>query len=306
VTLVPALAEGEGAASHVTMLQRSPAYVAALPARDVVGNALRRVLPGGAAYAATRWKNVLRSMFYYTLARRRPALMKRLLRQEVQRALGQDYPVDTHFAPRYAPWDERLCIVPDGDLFRALRAGRASIVTDEIETFTEHGVRLRSGEELDADVVVTATGLRLQLLGGIPLVVDGAVVDLARTMAYKGMMYSDVPNLASAFGYTNASWTLKCDLVAQHVCRLLNHMRRHGHVQCTPRQRDPSMAAEPVIDFTSGYVQRALPALPRQGTRAPWRLHQNYVRDLLSLRHGRVDDAAMEFRGAPHAPRPDG
>jgi cation diffusion facilitator CzcD-associated flavoprotein CzcO len=304
VTLVPAMAGGPGAAAHVTMLQRSPTYIAAQPTHDAIGNALRRALPDRAAYAATRWKNVLRSMFFYTLARRRPALFKRALRKEARRALGRDYPIDTHLAPRYEPWDERLCIVPDGDLFQAVRDGRASIVTDHIEAFTETGLRLRSGATLDADVIVTATGLNLRLLSGMTLVVDGEPVDLSRTMAYKGMMYSDVPNLASAFGYTNASWTLKCDLVAEHVCRLLNHMRAHGHARCTPR-RDPAVAEAPVLDFTSGYVQRALASLPKQGTRAPWRLHQNYVRDLVALRLGPVDDPALEFRAAGDRPRGD-
>jgi cation diffusion facilitator CzcD-associated flavoprotein CzcO len=299
VTLVPAMAER---AAHVTMLQRSPTYVAAQPGRDAIANGLRRVLPARAAYAAARWKNVLRGTFFYTLARRRPNLMRRLLRAGARRELGRGYDVDTHFAPHYQPWDQRLCVAPDGDLFRALRGGRASVVTDHVDAFTASGIRLRSGAHLDADVVVTATGLTLRLLGGVALAVDGAPVDLARTVAYKGMMYSDVPNLASAFGYTNASWTLKCDLVAGYVCRLLNHMERRGYVQCTPRRRDPAMAEEPVLDLTSGYVRRAIDALPRQGDRAPWRLHQNYMKDLVTFRFGRVDDEPMEFRRADDRP----
>jgi cation diffusion facilitator CzcD-associated flavoprotein CzcO len=293
VTLVPALAER---AAHVTMLQRSPSYIAALPGEDRIANVLRRALPAGAAYAAARWKNVLRSQLYYTLARRRPALFKRGLRKGITAVLGSGYDVDTHFTPRYEPWDERLCIVPDGDLFHAIRGGKASVVTDQIDTFTGTGIRLKSGAELEADIIVTATGLNVKILAGVTLVVDGRRVDLSKTMAYKGMMYSDVPNLASAFGYTNASWTLKCDLVAQHVCRLLNHMRRNNFVQITPRRIDPSLTEEPVLDFTSGYVRRALPSLPKQGSKAPWRLHQNYVKDLLALRMGRVDDPALEFR----------
>jgi cation diffusion facilitator CzcD-associated flavoprotein CzcO len=259
-----------------------------------VAASLHRRLPERAAYALTRWKNVLLAMFFYTLARRRPALMKKLILGGVRRELGPDYDVAAHFAPRYDPWDERLCLVPDADLFAALRSGRASVVTDQIESFTETGLRLRSGAQLDADLVVTATGLNLELLSGVELVVDGRPVPLSGTMAYKGMMYSDVPNLASAFGYTNASWTLKCELVAEYVCRLLNHMERHGYTVCTPR-RDPGVSEEPVLDFTSGYVQRALPTLPRQGSRAPWRLHQNYVRDLLALRYGAVEDGTMTF-----------
>ena len=301
VTLIPAMADGPGRAAHVTMLQRSPTYVARQPSRDAIANAMERVLPARAAYAIGRWKNVLRAMFYYKLARRRPAVFKRLLRKGVQLELGRDYDLDTHFKPAYEPWDQRLCIAPDGDLFRVIRDGRASVVTDTIERFTEAGIRLRSGAHLDADIVIAATGLNLELLSGITLVVDGQVVDLARTLAYKGMMYSDVPNVASAFGYTNASWTLKADLVAEHVCRLLNHMRRHGYLQVTPRRNDPSVTEQPVLDFTSGYVQRALHSLPMQGSKAPWRLHQNYVKDLIALRLGRVDDPALEFRRADAA-----
>ena len=300
VTLVPAMAAGEGAAAQVIMLQRSPSYVASLPTRDKIANTLRRVLPERMAYAAARWKNVLRGMLYYTLARRKPALFQRMLRKAASHNLGPGYDVDTHFTPRYAPWDQRLCLVPDADLFRAIRSGRAVVVTDTIASFTETGIRLGSGTHLDADIVVAATGLTMKLFAGATLSVDGETVDLSRTMSYKGMMYSGIPNLASALGYTNASWTLKCDLVAEHVCRLLNHMRRRGFVQVTPR-RDPAVAEEPVLSFSSGYVQRALPSLPKQGSRAPWRLHQNYVRDLLALRLGRIDDPALEFRARTRA-----
>ena len=298
VTLVPAMAER---AAHVTMLQRSPTYVVARPAEDGLANRLRRHLPARAAYALTRWKNVLLGMFFYNLARSRPGVMKRLIAKGARRQLGPDYDL-RHFTPQYEPWDQRLCLAPDADLFRAIREGRASVVTDHVETFTETGLRLRSGADLDADIVVTATGLVLKLMSGLQLFVDGAPVDLAKTMAYKGMMYSDVPNLASAFGYTNASWTLKCDLTAEYVCRLLKHMDRHGYAQCTPRVNDPDVREEPIIDFTSGYVRRALDTLPRQGSRTPWRLHQNYVRDVSMLRYGRVDDGAMEFRPAPAGP----
>jgi monooxygenase len=303
VTLVPAMAAGPNAAAQVTMLQRSPSYVAMLPTHDKIANALRRVLPERLAYAAARWKNVLRGMLYYTLARRRPAVFQRMLRTGASRALGAEYDVDKHFTPRYAPWDQRLCIAPDADLFRAIRGGRAAVVTDTIAGFTEGGIRLTSGAQLDADIVIAATGLTMKLLAGVTLVVDGETVDLSRTMSYKGMMFSGVPNLASALGYTNASWTLRCDLVAEHVCRLLNHMARRGFVQVTPR-RDPSVREEPVLSFTSGYVQRALPFLPKQGSRAPWRVYQNYVKDLLVLRLGRVDDRALEFRARAPAPAP--
>ncbi|APR77562.1 monooxygenase, flavin-binding family protein [Minicystis rosea] len=296
ITLVPAMAEKAG---HVTMLQRSPTYVASLPARDAIADVLRRILPDRAAYAATRWKNVLRGMLYYDLARRRPAVMKRFLRKAARRALGPDFDVDTHFSPRYEPWDERLCVAPDGDFFRALRKGRASVVTDTIETFTETGIRLHSGAHLDADIIITATGLNAKLLCGLSLFIDGAPVDLGKTTAYKGMMYSDVPNLASAIGYTNASWTLKCDLTAEHVCRILNHMREHGYASATPRTRDASMPTEPLLGLKSGYVQRALQSLPKQGARAPWKLHQNYVKDLFLLRFGRVAEDELELARAP-------
>lgn len=295
VTLVPALAER---AEHVTMLQRSPTYVASRPSEDKLANWFRRRLPSRAAYVLTRWKNVLTGMFFYHLARRRPELFKRVLAKGVRQQVGEEY-ASKHFTPRYNPWDQRLCLVPDSDLFRAIRDGRASVVTDHIESFTETGLQLKSGGQIDADIVVTATGLVLKLMSGLRLVVDGEPVEMSKTLAYKGMMYSDVPNLASALGYTNASWTLKCDLTAEYVCRLLNHMERHGYARCTPRVNDPEVKEEPIIDFTSGYVQRALHTLPRQGSKTPWKLHQNYVKDLSMLRYGRVEDGVMEFTAAP-------
>jgi monooxygenase len=295
VTLVPALAER---AEHVTMLQRSPTYVISRPAMDKIANWFRRSLPDRAAYALTRWKNVLLGMLFYHVARKRPEFFKRMVAKGVRHQLGEDYDL-RHFSPRYNPWDQRLCLVPDGDLFRAIREGRASVLTDHIETFTETGLQLKSGKHLEADIIVTATGLVLKIMSGLHLVVDGRTVELSKTMAYKGMMYSDVPNLAQAFGYTNASWTLKCDLTAEYVCRLLNHMDDRGYSQCTPRANDQSIEEEPILDFTSGYVQRALHTLPRQGTKTPWRLHQNYVKDLSMLRYGRVDDGTMEFKALP-------
>jgi len=292
VTLVPAMA---GKARHVTMLQRSPTYVVSLPARDRIANFLRAALPAKAAYAISRWKNILWGMFFYALSRKRPETMKRILAKGVRKELGEEY-AEKHFKPRYNPWDQRLCLVPDSDLFAAIREGRASVVTGHIETFTESGVRLSTGEQFDADIIVTATGLVLKIMAGLQLVVDGELVDLSKKLAYKGMMYSDVPNLAQAFGYTNASWTLKCDLTAEYVCRLLSHMDRHGYAQCTPRLNDPSVKPEPVIDFTSGYVQRALETLPSQGSKAPWRLHQNYIKDIALMRRGALEDGAMEFK----------
>lgn len=291
VTLVPAMAEQ---AAHVTMLQRSPTYVVARPAEDPIANWLRRRLPARAAYALTRWKNVLLGMFFYGLARTRPQLMKRLIAKGVRNQLGEDYDL-RHFTPQYNPWDQRLCLVPDADLFRSIKEGRASVVTDHIESFTESGLRLRSGEQLEADIIVTATGLVLKLMSGLQLTVDGQTVDLSKTLVYKGMMYSDVPNLISAFGYTNASWTLKCDLTAEYVCRLLNHMESQGYDQCAPRRNDSIITEVPVIDFTSGYVQRAIHSLPRQGSRKPWRLNQNYALDMLMLRHSPLEDGTLMF-----------
>jgi cation diffusion facilitator CzcD-associated flavoprotein CzcO len=292
VTLVPALAQQ---AAHVTMLQRSPTYIVALPSQDAVATWLRRHLPAKPAYTLARWKAILFGMYFYTLARRQPAATKRAIVRLVRRHLGPDYDVATHFTPRYNPWDQRLCLVPDADLFTAINAGRVSVVTDQIATFTATGLRLCSGADLPADVIVTATGLNLKLLSGVSLVVDGVPVDLAKTLSYKGMMYSDVPNLASAFGYTNASWTQKCELTAQYVCRLLHYMDRHGYRQCTPR-RDPTITEEPALNFTSGYVQRALATLPHQGSRPPWKLYQNYLLDFLTLRFGALNDGTMEFR----------
>ena len=295
VTLVPAMAER---AEHVTMLQRSPTYIVSMPTEDAIANFLRRHLPDRAAYALTRWKNVMRQMFFYVLSKKRPGMMKRLINKGIRTELGDDYDLK-HFTPPYNPWDQRLCLVPDSNLFQVLRDGRASIVTDTIDTFTESGLKLNSGENLDADIIITATGLNLKLMAGLQLIVDGEPVDLSKTMAYKGMMYSDVPNLASAFGYTNASWTLKCDLTAEYVCRLLQYMDKHNFAQCAARRSDPSVVAAPVLDFTSGYVMRALHTLPSQGSKMPWRLYQNYIKDLSMIRYGRVDDGTMEFIKIP-------
>ena len=297
VTLVPAMAER---AEHVTMLQRSPSYVVTLPATDPIAEVLTRRLPAKVAYSIVRWKNVLLTMLSFNLSRRYPHAMRKVIRRGVQRRLPEGYDVDTHFNPRYNPWQQRMCLVPDSDLFEVLSRGDASIVTDGIETFTETGLKLTSGAELEADVIVTATGLNLLLLGGIELAVDGEDVDFADKVAYKGMMLGGVPNLAIALGYTNASWTLKCDLVAEYVCRLLNHMDAHGYAIATPKAPDPALPIEPFIDFNSGYVLRSIADLPKQGATPPWRLHQNYFRDVRMLRRGPVDDA-MEFARAEEA-----
>jgi len=301
VTLVPAMAER---AAHVTMLQRSPSYVVSLPGQDPLAAALRRLLPARLVYPIVRWKNVLMTMLVFQLSRRRPQAMKALIRRALEKRLPAGYDIDTHFKPRYNPWDQRMCLVPDGDLFEAISAGRASVVTDRIDTFTEKGLKLASGAELEADLVVTATGLNLVPLGGIDIAVDGRAVELPEILTYKGMMLSGVPNLAFAMGYTNASWTLKCELTCEYVCRLLNHMDEHGQAVSTPRNREPSVTAEPLIDFSSGYVQRAIAQFPRQGSKAPWRLYQSYPRDVMLLRFGPVEDEAMEFSSpAPVAER---
>ncbi|HWX74642.1 MAG TPA: NAD(P)/FAD-dependent oxidoreductase [Solirubrobacteraceae bacterium] len=295
VTLVPALAQS---AAHVTMLQRSPSYFVSLPAEDPLAKLLRRTVGQRIAYPIVRWKNVLLTMLSFQLSRRRPALAKDLLRKGLERRLPPGYDIDTHFKPRYGPWEQRLCLVPDGDLFEALADGRASIATERIAEFTEHGIRLESGAELEADLVVTATGLNLLALGGAQVLVDGREIEPGATMSYRGMMLSGVPNMALTFGYTNASWTLKADLTCAYVCRLLNYMDARGHASCTPR-RDPSMPELPFIDFSSGYVQRAIDQFPRQGARRPWRLYQNYALDIVSLRLSAIDDGALEFSPAP-------
>lgn len=292
VTLVPALAEQ---AEHVTMLQRSPTYIVARPSQDVIAQWLRRRLPDALASRATRWKSVLFGMYFYHLARRRPDATKQMILRMTRAQLGPDYDVEKHFSPQYDPWDQRLCLAPDANLFAAMRSGKASVVTDHIETFTETGILLRSGDALPADIIVTATGLVMKVMSGVQLMVDGVAVDVAKTMTYKGMMYSDIPNLASAMGYTNASWTLKCELTSAYVCRLLNYMERRSYSQCTPRKYDPMVTEEPLLTFTSGYVQRALDILPHQGSRKPWKLYQNYALDLMSLRLGALNDGAMEF-----------
>ena len=297
VTLVPAMASQ---AAHVTMLQRSPTYVVSRPAEDAFANMLRRRLPDKLAYGITRWRNVLLQLLMFKTARRRPAKFKKRLIDMVTAELGAEYDVGTHFTPSYNPWDQRLCLVPDSDLFASIRSGQASVVTDTIDTFTEHGLRLTSGRELEADVIVTATGLKMQILSGMAISVDGRAVDLALSMSYKGMMYSGVPNLASVFGYTNASWTLKADLTCEYVCRLLKFMDARGYAEARPT-REAGVEEAPFLDFSSGYVQRAIDQLPRQGVKKPWKLYQNYALDLLTLRYSKIDDGTLIFKRKPVA-----
>ncbi|MFO0554177.1 MAG: NAD(P)/FAD-dependent oxidoreductase [Polyangiaceae bacterium] len=291
VTLVPALAKR---AAHVVMLQRSPTYIFSMPAVDARANWLREHLPEQAAYHLSRWKNVAFQLVMYNLARKRPEFVASRILAAIRRELP-NVDVDKHFHPAYKPWDQRLCLVPDGDLFIALREGRASMATDTIETFTERGLRLGSGQELEADVVVTATGLDLLFMGGMSVTVDGAPLEVSALMNYKGSMFSDVPNLALAFGYTNASWTLKADLTAEYVCRVLAHMDKVGARVCVPRRRDPSVTEQPFVDFTPNYILRAAAYLPKQGSKRPWRLYQNYLLDILMMRYGAVDDGVLEF-----------
>jgi cation diffusion facilitator CzcD-associated flavoprotein CzcO len=299
VTLVPALA---GSAAHVTMLQRSPSYILSVPSESGFARAVGNVLPARAAGRLLRWKNALVALGFYQVCRRRPGWAKRLLRRGVVAQLPTGIDVDTHFAPRYNPWDERLCLVPDGDLFRALREGRASVVTDEVATFTPEGIRLKSGRELPADVIVTATGLELLAWGGIRLEVDGAVVEPSGCLVYRGVMLSDVPNLAVLSGYTNASWTLRAELSAAFVCRLLRHMDRRGYDRCVPRREPGAVAERPLLPLSSGYVRRGAAMLPKQGRRSPWVVRQNYPLDALSLRLARLDDGVLVFGRAADTP----
>ena len=294
VTLVPAMADRT---EHITMLQRSPTYVAALPAVDPIAKLLSKFLPVRVRYPLLRWKNILVMMGSYQLSRRRPALMKAFLRAGAKRLLPAGYDLDRHFKPSYDPWDERLCVVPDGDLFQAITDGRASVVTDRIETFDETGIALKSGEHLDADVIITATGLNALPLGGTPMHVDGEQIDLPDTMGYKGTMLSGVPNMAFVVGYTNASWTLKCDLTCQWTCRLLRELDARG-ADYVVADRDPAVEAVPFLDLQSGYVRRSLDAFPKQGRRAPWRLKQNYLLDIVDLRVKPVADEALRFERA--------
>ena len=294
VTLVPEMAK---TAKHVTMLQRSPTYVVSRPAEDKLANWMRKWLPAKAAYGVTRWRNVLMGMFFYNTARKKPEKTREGILKLAKKQLPEGYDL-SHFTPRYNPWDQRMCLIPDADLFQSIRQGKSDVVTDEIATFTETGLKLKSGKELPADLVVTATGLDLLFLGGMAVNVDGKPVDMSSQLTYKGMMYSGVPNLISVFGYTNASWTLKCDLTCEFACRLMNYMDAKGVSAATPTNTDPDMTQTPWLDFSSGYVQRTISRFPKQGSKLPWKLNQNYFADIKLLRKGELDDGVLKFSKA--------
>ncbi len=292
VTIVPEMAK---TAAHVTMLQRSPTYVVSRPSEDAIANGMRKVLPAKTAYGLTRWKNVLLGMLFYKRSRAKPQETRAMIAKLAQKQLGPDYPVSTHFNPKYNPWDQRMCLIPDADLFNQINSGRASVVTDTVDTFTDSGIKLASGQELKADIVVSATGLDLQFLGGAAVKVEGETVDLSKRLTYKGMMYEGVPNMVSVFGYTNASWTLKCDLTCEFACRVIKRMDKAGVHAVTPRNLQAETKQEPWLDFSSGYVQRTIDRFPKQGDRKPWKLNQNYVADLMMLRYGKLDDPELVF-----------
>jgi monooxygenase len=293
VTLIPALANS--GAAHVTMLQRSPTYIGSLPEIDPFAVQMNKSMPAKSAYVANRWKNILFQSAQYQIARRFPKYMRKTLMTMAKRRLPEGYDVEKHFGPRYNPWDQRLCLAPNGDLFRTIREGKADVVTDTIDTFTKTGIKLTSGAELDADIIITATGLNLRLFGGAEIYRNGKPADLTAMMAYKGMMLSGLPNMAFTIGYTNASWTLKADLVSEFVCRLINYMDLRGYDTVEPQHPGTEIDERPLMDFTPGYVLRALDSLPKQGSRAPWRLKQNYVFDRRLIRNGKVDDEALHF-----------
>ena len=296
VTLVPALSEK---AAHVTMLQRSPSYVFSAPSENPIVRVLQERLPPQAAYFLARWISIVANAGFYKLTRLWPKAMNRFMLDRVREALGPDFDVEQHFTPRYNVWDQRVCLIPDADLFRALLSDRASIVTDSIDRFTARGIRLQSGRELEADLIVTATGIDMQMLGGSEVEVDGRRLEITSVLTYKGCMFSDVPNFAQFFGYTNASWTLKADLTARWLCRLLGHMDQHGAQRCVPRRVDPSITPEPLLPLTSGYIARAVARLPMQGSKFPYKVYQNYVLDMLTVQLAKIDDGTLEFSAGP-------
>lgn len=292
VTIIPTMAEE---AAHVTMLQRSPTYFLSAPDEDPVGNFLRKIISSKLTYKLVRWKNIRFQWWFFQKCRKFPKKVKEFLITQVREALGPNYDIETHFTPKYNPWEQRLCLVPNGDLFNAINAGKASVITDHIDRFTKKGIKLKSGGEVEADLIVTATGLNLEVCNGIKLEVDNNEVDISKTMTYKGMMFSDVPNLVATFGYTNASWTLRADLTSEYVCRLLNFMDKKGYANCCPRTAEHVEQAGDWLDFTSGYVKRSMHKFPKQGSRDPWRNTQNFPKDVLAIRWGNIDNKELKF-----------
>ena len=292
VTIIPTMAEE---AAHVTMLQRSPTYFLSAPDEDPVGNFLRKIISSKLTYKLVRWKNIRFQWWFFQKCRKFPKKVKEFLIKQVREELGPNYDIETHFTPKYNPWEQRLCLVPNGDLFNAINAGKASVITDHIDRFTKKGIKLKSGGEVEADLIVTATGLNLEVCNGIKLEVDNNEVDISKTMTYKGMMFSDVPNLVATFGYTNASWTLRADLTSEYVCRLLNFMDKKGYANCCPRIAEHVEQDGDWLDFTSGYVKRSMHKFPKQGSRDPWRNTQNFPKDVLAIRWGNIDNKELKF-----------
>ena len=290
--MVPEMAKN---AEHVTMLQRSPTYVVSAPEKDYLANLLRRFIPLKLSYFIIRWRNILRQQYYFRLCKKYPEGVKNAILSEVRKHLGPDYDVDTHFTPTYNPWDQRMCLVPDGDLFEQINKGKASVVTGQIEKFTQKGILLKSGEELESDVIVTATGLNLELLSDTNFTVDNKPINLSQTITYKGMMYSGIPNLAGTFGYTNASWTLGADLTSEYVCRLINYMKKNGYDKCMPDTNSSVETDDEWLNLTSGYIKRSEHIFPKQGKKAPWRNNQNFLKDIFQIRYGKVDDGEISF-----------
>lgn len=292
VTIVPEMAK---TAKHVTMLQRSPTYVVAAPEKDNLANKLRKYLPLKFTYWLIRWRNILRQQYYFRLCKKYPKGVKNAIIREVKKKLGNDFDVKTHFTPKYNPWDQRMCLVPDGDLFEQINQGKASVVTDHIKNFTENGLLLKSGKELKADVIITATGLNLEMLSTVEFFIDNKSVDISKTVTYKGMMYSGIPNLASTFGYTNASWTLGADLTSEYVCRVINHMKRNNYDVVCPKPNIGIETDPDYLNLTSGYIKRSINIFPKQGKKAPWRNNQNYLIDIFQMKYGRIDDGEISF-----------
>jgi len=291
VTLLPILAE---TAKEVTLLQRSPTYMAVLPSEDVIANTFKKILPNQLAHTLARWKNILLGIGIYNFSRKWPQIMSNFLRKQVKKRLNEDYK-DEDFTPKYNPWDQRICAVPDGDLFRSIRSGKAKIVTNTIKSFVKDGIELNSGEKLEADIIITATGLKVQLFGGMKLSVDEKPLELSQSPAFKGVMLSDIPNFAFAVGYTNASWTLKSDLNCIYVTKVLNHMTAKNLSVCTPKFDHQNMEQEELLDFDAGYILRAKHLLPKQGAKAPWKVHQNYIKDLFALKYSSVKDKYLQY-----------